>query len=51
MNKDRSSLARYAPHVRESLFRNPGNFKPFLEFRIRESFASGIQNPGLWNPE
>ena len=44
MNKDRSSLSPYSPNVRESRFRNPGNFFPF----------SGIRNHGkfcFWNTE
>ena len=51
MNKDRSSLSPYSPNVRESRFRNPGNFFIFLESGMRETFASGIRNPGFWNPE
>ena len=43
MNKDRSSLSPYSPNVRESRFRNPGNF-----------LESGIRNYGkfcFWNTE
>ena len=50
MNMDRSSLSRYALHVRESLFWNSESGKVLLlEYGI---LGFGIRNraQGIWNP-